>query len=139
MSMCLCPHLGVLVYISETMASLHPRWLAGLSVVSPLPFPRPAQLLWHQWCHKHRSLSVDPHSIASINPHISYTEPASRLFVHSNWEALQFFLLYFKTKSNSGSEKKRLNHVWITIALLHFSQRTVCTGCIIARHTQVSV
>lgn len=50
---------------------------------------------------------MDPHSIASINPHISYTEPASRLFVHSNWEALQFFLLYFKTKSNSDSEKKK--------------------------------
>lgn len=72
-----CPHLGVLVYISKTtktMSSLHPRWLAGLS-----PLPLLGQLLWHQQYYKHKSPFVDPHSIASINPHISHTGPARRL------------------------------------------------------------
>lgn len=104
MNMCLCPHLVILVYISETMASLHARWLARPLVVFS-SVSRPDQLLWHHWCYKHKSLSVDPHSIAWINPHISHTESASRLFVHSNWEAMQFVIWNQKTQWESFNIK----------------------------------
>lgn len=87
--MSMCPHLGALVYISKTMASVHPSWLAGLSVISSSS-PRPAQLLWQPQFHKHKPLFVDPLSMASVNPHLGHTEAARRHFPYSNWYALDF-------------------------------------------------
>lgn len=82
----MCSHLGALVYISKTMASVHPSWLSVISSSSP----RSPQLLWHPQFHKHKSLSVDPLWMASINPHLGHTEAARRHFSYSNWYSLDF-------------------------------------------------
>lgn len=128
--MSMCPHLGVLVYIPKTMASLHPRWLAGLSVFSSSS-SWPTQLLWHQQFYKHKSLFVDPHSIASINPHISHTGPARRLCLFKLWGLAVFFFFLLKTNVLVPVGLNHTQYYGVTLyqglfVLLHW--RCVITG-----------
>lgn len=108
MSMCLCLHLGVSVYVSETMASLHARWLAGLSVsLSSRLSAHPAALASAVPRVLNKSFPVEPHSIDSINPPISHSELASRFFVHSDWEVLQFVTFRYLILGNPH------NDIWL--------------------------